>query len=75
MSNIRMLRNMLLNLLERRNIRKRLDMRYPDEILNDISDYKYHYNDDYWYDSFPTERDLEQEDLRNLLADKFLDPN
>ena len=73
MSNIRMIRNMLLNLLERRNIRKRLDMRYPDEILNDISDYRRKYDTEGLYD--PSERDLEQYDLKTLLTDKYLDPN
>ena len=75
MSNIRMLRNMLLNLLERRNIRKRLDMRYPDEVINDISDYRRRYNEDARLDIFPSERDLEKNDLQRLLEDKFLDPN
>ena len=69
MSNIRLLRNMLLNLLERNKIKKRLKMRYPDEIYNDISNFNY--VEDFPY---PTNREFDKNELDFLESNKFVNP-
>lgn len=74
MSNIRLIRNMILNLLERNRIKKRLNMRYPDEILNDISDLFHPYAEDIAWENLPTERELDRFDLEKLMSNKFIDP-